>query len=494
MTTPLSLRAINNKPQSADDATWAHMPHNHEAEQALLGLLLSNNAHLDKITDLLKEDHFFFPVHQRIFHAVVDLAERGLNATPITIKGFFENDADLQALGGQNYLADLVANHALVTNIRAYAETIYDHFLRRQLINIGQEIVDEAHTHSLDNPTNIQVGQAEQKIYQLAQHGEVKGGFIKFLEPLQLAIETAKKAFSTTGHITGVTTGLTDINKKMGGLQPSDLIILAGRPSMGKTSLATNMAYNAAKAHLQSGGREGAPVGFFSLEMSSEQLANRILSEVVEISSEKIRRGDLRDEDFIKFSAACGELAELPLFIDDTPGLTVPAIRARARRLQRQHGLGLIVIDYLQLLSGSGKRGGVENRVQEISEISRGLKSLAKELHVPVLALSQLSRQVEQRDDKRPQLSDLRESGSIEQDADVVMFVYRDEYYLSRKKPDPSDKEYPEWEQKMANAANKAECIIGKQRHGPIGTVELAFRGEFTKFSDLPNRPGDDRF
>lgn len=491
--TALSLRAVPNTLLDANKETsWREMPNNQEAEQALLGALLVNNNGLEKVSEFLHADHFFVPVHGRIFQAILTFFERGVNATPVTIKGYFENDEDLKQVGGPSYLAELASHVVSVVNVEDYGRNVLEHHLRRKIIALGEELVGEAFQHSIDNPATLQIEMAERKLYELAQYGDFKGGFTKLTDSIFAAIETAKKAKASDSHVTGVTTGLVDLDKQLGGLHPSDLVILAGRPSMGKTALATNIAFNAARRYHETGGKEGAVVGFFSLEMSSEQLATRLLAEVVEISGDKIRKGQIRNEDFRKFAEASELLASVPLYIDDTPALTIAHIRARARRLKRQHGLGMIVVDYLQLIGGSSRRSE-ENRVQEVSEISRGLKTLAKELQVPVLALSQLSRSVEQRENKRPQLSDLRESGSIEQDADVVMFVYREEYYLAREKPGQGANEKQErftersanWEQRLEYVRNVAECIIGKQRHGPIGTVALSFQGELTKFGNL---------
>ncbi len=474
----LSLRAVpSNVSEVSTETSWREMPHNQEAEQALLGALLVNNNGLEKVSEFLRAEHFFIPVHGRIYQSICTFFERGLNATPITIKPYFEQDEDLKTIGGPSYLAELASVVVSVMNVEDFARTIFEHHLRRQLIQLGEQLVGEAYQHDLNHPANQQIEMAERKLYELAQYGDFKGGFTKLELSIQAAIETAKKAKASDSHVTGVTTGLIDLDRQLGGLHGSDLIILAGRPSMGKTALATNIAFNAARRHYETGGKEGAVVGFFSLEMSSEQLATRLLAEVVEISGDKIRKGQIRNEDFRKFAEASNLLASVPLYIDDTPALTIAHIRARARRLKRQHGLGMIVVDYLQLIGGTTRRSE-ENRVQEVSEISRGLKTLAKELQVPVLALSQLSRQVEQRENKRPQLSDLRESGSIEQDADVVMFVYREEYYLARENDDKVA-------DRLEAVRNVAECIIGKQRHGPIGTVALSFNGELTKFGNL---------
>jgi replicative DNA helicase len=387
-----------------------------------------------------------------------------------------------------------------IINAEDYGRRIHDLHLRRQLIGLGEDVVNDAFLQDLDDPAINQIERAEAKLYELASTGQAEGGLRPFNAALTEAIETAEAAFKRSGKTVGVATGFIDLDKKLGGLHPSDLIILAGRPSMGKTSLATNIAFNAAKAYVEGIGpdgrkvaEDGAVIGFFSLEMSAEQLATRILAEESNVSSDRIRRGDVRREDFDKFVAASQRLAAVPLYIDDTPALSVAALRTRARRLKRQQGLGIIVIDYLQLMRVGGSRGGPENRVQEISEITRGLKAIAKELEVPVLALSQLSRAVEQREDKRPQLADLRESGSIEQDADVVMFIFREEYYLSRAEPtrrpdegeDKFNDRYERWKDRCEQTFGLAEVIIAKQRHGPIGTVKLHFEAETTKFDNF---------
>lgn len=471
-------------------------PHNEEAEQALLGAILVNNKAFEKVGEFLQAEHFYDPLHQRIFGAIAKMVERGQIANPVTLKAYFENDTDL-AGEGAGYLAELAASVVTVINAGDYGKTIHDLFLRRQLIEIGSDMVNEAYRHDLDVTALDQIGEAEKQLFDLASTGDVKGGFVSFGESLKHAIATAEVAFRSSSHVTGVTSGLIDIDRKLGGLHPSDLIILAGRPSMGKTALATNIAFAAAKAHFRSQGAEGAPVGFFSLEMSAEQLATRILADEAQVPGDKIRRGEIRDTDFPKFVQASQELGRVPFFVDDTPALSVAAVRTRARRLKRTSGLGMLVVDYLQLLRGSSARGS-ENRVQEISEITRGLKAIAKELDIPVIALSQLSRAVELREDKRPQLADLRESGSIEQDADVVMFVFREQYYLERaepsRRPDENDDKfndrYQRWQQRLGEVHNTAEVIIAKQRHGPIGTVRLYFDGQFTKFGDLDQRHG----
>jgi replicative DNA helicase len=488
-----TVRTIAALPRERD-AAYRVMPQNQELEQALLGALLTNNRALEKVSEFLRGTHFFSPVHGKIYDAIVTFSDRGQEANPTTLKAFFDREEELSHVGGGQYLADLAAHVVSVINVEDYGRTVYDLHLKRALIALGEDVVNAAYDHNIDMTAKDQIEGTEKRLFELATAGDFRGGFLSFRDSLTRAIEQAQIAYQREGSITGITTGLADIDRKLGGLQNSDLLILAGRPSMGKTALATNMAVAAARAYARSNGKEGAVVGLFSLEMSAEQLATRILADLSSVPSDKIRRGEVRDTDFQKFIAASAELSHIPLFIDDTPALTIGAIRARARRLKRQHGLGMIVVDYLQLLQGSG-RGGEQNRVLEISEITRGLKAIAKELQVPVLALSQLSRAVEQRDNKRPQLSDLRESGSIEQDADVVMFVYREQYYLEREQPAQKPEEnvekfnarHEDWLKRCENAHNIAECIVAKQRHGPIGTVKLHFDGEFTRFSNLEN-------
>ncbi|GJL85868.1 MAG: replicative DNA helicase [Micavibrio sp.] len=467
------------------ESSYRMMPHNLEAEQGLLGALLVDNRAFEKVGDFLRAEHFFMPAHQRIYEAVLTHIDRGQNASPVTLKNFFEKDEDLSDVGGAEYLADLAGSVVSVINAADYGRTIYDLHLRRELITLGEEIVNESFDHKLEVDAKDTIELAESRLFTLAESGEVKGSFITLRDSVLTAIELAEKAYKTDGHVTGVTTGLTDIDKKLGGLQKSDLLILAGRPSMGKTALATNIAFNAANKYAESGGEEGAIVGFFSLEMSADQLATRILSDVSGVSGDDIRKGNIKQDDFRRFVEASQKLSQIPLYIDDTPALTISAVRTRARRLKRQYGLSLLVVDYLQLLRGTGSKRGMENRVQEVSEITMGLKAIAKELQIPVLALSQLSRQVEQREDKKPMLSDLRESGSIEQDSDVVMFVYREEYYLSRTEPEAGTEKHLQWQESMEKSHNVGECIIAKQRHGPIGNIRMHFNPNLTRFSDL---------
>ena len=465
------------------------LPHNIEAEQQLLGAVLTNNDVYDRISALVKSEHFFDPVHQRIFEIASARIQKNALASPVTLKAFMEGDEGLKELGGPAYLVRLAGAAISAWAARDYARMIYDLAVRRDLIALGRDISARAAQVDVDSEPKEQIVEAEQRLYQLAEQGVAERGFQSFLKAVTQAVDMANAAYQRDGGLAGMSTGLADLDRKLGGLHPSDLVILAGRPSMGKTSLATNIAFNIARAWARGqrpdgseGTVNGGVVGFFSLEMSAEQLAARILSEAAEVPSEQIRRGDMTEEEFRRFVEAAKALEACPLYIDDTPALPIAQVAARARRLKRTHGLDVLIVDYLQLLRGSSK----ENRVQEVSEITQGLKAIAKELNIPVMALSQLSRQVENRDDKRPQLSDLRESGSIEQDADVVMFVFREEYYREREKPGDHDLEgMAKWQEIMEKVHGKAEVIIGKQRHGPIGTVELSFEGRFTRFGNL---------
>lgn len=478
-------------PVAADnDPLFRKPPANIEAEQALLGAILVNNRAYEHVSDFLKPEHFTDPLHGRIFDAAGKQIERGQEANPTTLQFYFERDEAFSDVGGGTYLTRLAANAITVINARNYGETIHDLYLRRQLIALGEDTVNEAYEPDIEVTATNQIETAEQRLYDLATAGDYQGGFRDFSSILTFAIEAADAAYKRDGALTGVSTGLIDLDGLLGGLHRSDLIILAGRPSMGKTALATNIAFHVAESYREEPDEFGKPkvvdggvVAFFSLEMSAEQLATRILAEKSKIGSEKIRRGTIGRDEWDNLVDAAQQLEKAKIFIDDTPALTVSALRTRARRLKRQHGLGLIVVDYLQLVSGSSNRQ--DNRVQEVSEITRGLKTLAKELDVPVVALSQLSRQVEQRDDKRPQLADLRESGSIEQDADVVMFIFREEYYLERIMPRDNDPEYENWKAKMAEVHGIAEVIVAKQRHGPIGKVPLFFDAMITKFENL---------
>ncbi|KIN72945.1 replicative DNA helicase [Sulfitobacter guttiformis] len=466
------------------------MPNSIEAEQQLLGAILTNNDIYDRVASIIGPKHFYDPVHARIFEiAAARIAKNNL-ASPVTLKAFMEDDEGLKELGGPAYLARLAGAAISAFAVRDYAQMIYDLAVRRDLISLGRDIAAKAASVDVANEPREQIVEAEQALYKLAEQGQTESGFQSFLKAVTDAVNVANAAYQRDGGLSGVSTGLIDMDKKLGGLHPSDLLILAGRPSMGKTSLATNIAFNVAKAYKRGtlpdgteGAVDGGVVGFYSLEMSAEQLAARILSEASEIPSQQIRSGDMTEQEFRRFVDAAKALEACPLYIDDTPALPISQLAARARRLKRTHGLDVLIIDYLQLVRGTGKN---ENRVNEISEITMGLKAIAKELHIPVIALSQLSRQVENREDKRPQLSDLRESGSIEQDADVVMFVFREEYYKEREKP--GDHELDKmaiWQEEMERLHGRAEVVIGKQRHGPIGTVELSFEGRFTRFGNL---------
>ncbi|WP_347831370.1 replicative DNA helicase [uncultured Planktomarina sp.] len=466
------------------------VPHSIEAEQQLLGAILTNNDLFDRVASIVRAEHFYDPVHARIFETAAARIAKNNLASPVTLKAFLEDDAGLAELGGPAYLVRLAGAAISSFAVRDYAEMIYDLAIRRELINVGNDIAAKAARVDVDSEPREQIVEAEQKLYALAEQGQTEQGFQSFLTAVTDAVKVANAAYQREGGLAGVSTGLVDLDKKLGGLHRSDLLILAGRPSMGKTSLATNVAFNIARAYkkgITASGEEGAVdggvVGFFSLEMSAEQLATRILSEVAEIPSNQIRRGDFTESEFRRIVDAAKELEAAPLFIDDTPALPISQLAARARRLKRIHGLDALFVDYLQLVRGTGRS---ENRVNEISEITMGLKAIAKELDIPVIALSQLSRQVENREDKRPQLSDLRESGSIEQDADVVMFVFREEYYKEREKPGDHELEKMGiWQEEMERLHGKAEVVIGKQRHGPIGTVELSFEGQFTRFGNL---------
>jgi replicative DNA helicase len=476
-------------------------PNNIDAEQALLGAILVNNDAYYRVSDFLETEHFFEDLHRRIYEIATALIKSGKVATPITLKTFL-GDQDLGGVTVSQYLARLAAEATTVINAEDYGRTVYDLAIRRRLITIGEDMVNVAYDAPVETSPRDQIEESERRLYELAEKGRYDGGFQRFSDALTNAIDMAAAAYKREGKLSGISTGLRDLDRMLGGLQPSDLVILAARPAMGKTSLATNIAFNIADAYQgekQPDGTiktvNGGIVGFFSLEMSAEQLATRIIAEQAGVPSYKIRRGDIREDDFYKITEAARKMQTIPFYIDQTGGISIAQLAARARRLKRQRGLDFLVVDYLQLLSGSSKKG--ENRVQELTEITTGMKALAKELAVPILALSQLSRQVESRDDKRPQLSDLRESGSIEQDADVVMFIYRDEYYLKNKEPKPGTEEYFKWQTEMDQVHGKAEVIIGKQRHGPTGTVQLAFQADVTRFADLadedklPERMGD---
>ena len=465
-------------------------PSNIDAEQALLGTLLINNDVFDKISSIVQIEHFFDPVHARIFEVISQKIQKNSLASPITIKPFFEGDEALTELGGSAYLVRLASSAISTFAAKEFAILIRDMSLRRSLVNVAHDISQRAVTISIDQTAEEQIVEAEQALYSLSSLGTEDSGFKPFVSATIEAIKIADKAYQREGSLSGLSTGLLDLDKKLGGLNASDLIIIAGRPSMGKTALATNIAFNIAKINMKDrdsldvkSKEVGPVVGFFSLEMSSSQLASRILSEASKVPSDQIRRGEMTEDEFRRFVEAAQQLENCSLFIDDTAALPISTLTARARRLKRTYGLDVLIVDYLQLVRPASSK---DNRVNEISEITQGLKAIAKELNIPVIALSQLSRQVESREDKRPQLSDLRESGSIEQDADVVMFVFRAEYYKEREKPGEHDMEATlKWQDEMSQLHGKAELIIGKQRHGPIGSVDLSFESQFTRFGNL---------
>ena len=446
---------------------FKELPNNIEAEQAVIGSILVTNEIFDEISVIISNINFYDPMHQKIFNAIESLIYKGMLANPITLKNYFEDEKD--DLNIPEYLVKITKFSTSARQAIEYSKIIYDMFVRRELIKISEQTIDTAKLNDLDtNGQNI-IENSERLLFDLAEKGSFNSSLVKFDDAMKQTIEMASAAYKNEGGIVGVPTGLRDLDDKLGGLHQSDLIIIAGRPSMGKTSLATNIAFHAAN-NIQDSGRKSS-VAFFSLEMSSEQLSTRILSEQAQISSNDIRRGRISNEQFDQFLETSKNIAELPLFIDETPAISIAAMSNRARRIKRLHGLDLVVVDYIQLMRGAFNNK--DGRVQEISQITQGLKAIAKELGVPVVALSQLSRQVEQRDDHKPQLADLRESGSIEQDADVVMFVYRESYYLMRKKPREATVEHAEWQAKMNEVAHLAEIIIGKQRHGPIGNISL---------------------
>jgi replicative DNA helicase len=487
----MAIEATARKQAVEPAPIYRTAPHNIDVEQALLGAVLVNNEAFYRVSDFLETQHFYEPIHQKIFELVSSLVRAGKVATPVTLKTFLPADIDIAGLTSVQYLARLAAEATTVINAADYGRTIYDLAIRRALIVIGEEMVNVAYDAPVDLGPQSQIEDTERRLYELAETGRYDGGFQRFSQALTTAVDMAARAYQRDGKLSGVATGLRDLDRQMGGLQQSDLVILAGRPGMGKTALATNIAYNVAKAwqgHVRADGRvettNGGIVGFFSLEMSAEQLATRILSEQAEIPSYRIRRGEIDPSDFDRIAAVASEMETIPLDIDETGGLSIAQLAARARRLKRQRGLDLLVVDYIQLLQGSSKRAA-EGRVQEVTEITTNLKALAKELNVPILALSQLSRQVENREDKHPQLSDLRESGSIEQDADVVLFVFREEYYLRNREPRAGTEEHFKWQTEMEAVLGKAEVIVGKQRHGPTGTVKMQFEADVTRFADL---------
>jgi len=475
---------------TTEEKSFRLAPHNVDAEQALLGAILVNNEAFYRVSDFLEPAHFYEPIHREIYEVIGKFIRAGKSADPITIKPHLP-DEFLADMTMPQYLARLAAEATTVINASDYGQSIYDLAIRRNLILVGEEMVSVAYESDVEMTPNKQIEKVEGELFQLAEKGRYDGGFQGFSTALAASIQMAGEAYRRDGGLSGIATGLDDLDRMMGGLQRSDLIILAGRPAMGKSSLATNIAFNVAKSwrgEVTPDGHNktvnGGVAAFFSLEMSAEQLATRMLAEQAEISSSDIRRGRIHDSQFSKLVDVSTMMGRMPLYIDDTGGLSVAQVAARARRLKRQKGLDFLVIDYLQLLAGSSKAAS-QNRVQELTEITTTLKALAKELEIPIMALSQLSRQVEARDDKHPQLADLRESGSIEQDADVVLFVYREEYYLKNKEPKEGTPEHLAWQGEMEKVHGKAEVIIGKQRHGPTGTVQLSFEAQFTRFGNL---------
>ena len=486
-----AARKLSHQGRDTAEPHHREAPNNIEAEQALLGAIILNNDAYYRVSDFLKPIHFHEPLHRKIYEIAGDMIRMGKIATTITMKTHLPSDLKVGDQTVSQYLAALVGGAVTIINSEDYGRAIYDLALRRSLINIGEDMVNIAYDAPLDMPPQTQIEDAERRLFELAETGRYDGGFQSFNDAVAQAIDMAGAAFERDGSLSGISTGIHSLDARMGGLQRSDLIVLAGRPGMGKTSLATNIAYNIAASYepeVQADGsfkaRNGGVVGFYSLEMSSEQLATRIISEQTEVSSSKIRRGDISEADFEKLVACSQMMQKVPLYIDQTGGISIAQLSARARRLKRQRGLDCLVVDYIQLMTGSGKSN--DNRVQEITQITTGLKALGKELNVPIIALSQLSRQVESREDKRPQLSDLRESGSIEQDADVVLFVFREEYYVKNLEPrDEFDPKYEEWKMKFEQVKGTADVIIAKQRHGPTGTVKLAFQSEYTRFTDL---------
>ena len=471
-----------------EQEVYRHVPYDIEVEQALLGSILVDNRALESVSALIRPEQFYDPLHQRLYEAMASSFERGgMVLTPLTLHAALKADPGLQEVGGHAYLAGLAQAAPALANVRDYARILHDLAVRRSLIRIGEDIVNTAYEAPHEKPPQAQIEEAEKALYRVSETSRYGEGPLDFAESLRRAVESAERARLRGGKISGITTGFLEIDSLLGGLQPSDLLIIAGRPGMGKTALATNMAFNSARAYAQdvAAGEQvprGAPVLFFSLEMAAQQLSSRILSEQTEIGMSKIRNGRFSESEWEKFVLTMQELSALPLFIDDTGGISIAQIAARSRRMKREKGVGLLVIDYLQLIEPSRR---AENRVQEITEITKGLKALAKELNVPILALSQLSRGVDSRDDKRPVLSDLRESGSIEQDADVVMFVYREEYYLKSREPEAGTADHAKWFEKMEKVSRRAEVLVEKHRHGATNKIDLFFDDRFTRFSNL---------
>jgi replicative DNA helicase len=477
-----------SRKSAMEQEAYRHVPYDIEVEQALLGSILVDNQALERVSALIKPEHFYDPLHGRIFETMIVAFERGAFVlTPLTLHAAMKADPGLIELGGTQYLVGLASAAPAMPNVRDYAKILHDLAVRRTLIRIGEDIVNTAYEAPTRKGPQAQIEEAEKALYAVSETSKYGQGPLDFHEALRQTVESAEKAQARGGRISGITTGFTDIDNLLGGLQPSDLLILAGRPGMGKTALGTNMAFNTAKAYLRDmeAGLEvpsGGPVLFFSLEMAAQQLSARILSEQTEIEMWKIRNGRFSESEWEKFVLSMQDLSNLPLYIDDSGGISIAQIAARARRMKREKKIGLVIIDYLQLVEPSRRQ---ENRVQEITEVTKGLKALAKELNIPILALSQLSRGVDARDDKRPVLSDLRESGSIEQDADVVMFVYREEYYLKSREPEAGSADHAKWMDKLERATNRAEVLVEKHRHGATRSIELVFEGQYTRFSNL---------
>jgi replicative DNA helicase len=472
------------KVQTREQILERQLPSNFYAEQMLLGAVIINSDLIEQVNEFLRSEHFFEPLHQKIYKAIETLNEKGLSSTTVTLRSMLEKDPLYQEANGNEYLLKLTTIAMVVINPYDYGRIIYDLAIKRSLIAIGESIVNDSYNSTLESAASEQLEAAETKLYHLASEGMYDKGFIAMRESVNSSLDSINRAMKNQDHITGISTGLMDLDNKLSGFQNSDLVIVAGRPSMGKTAFAINFAFNACKALMKKAkeGEKTPSVGFFSLEMSSEQLASRLLSMMARVDSTNLRNGRVNEEHYNDLRKAASELSDMPFFIDDTPALSIAAIRARARKLKRKNNLGILFIDYLQLIRGSGKS---DNRVLEISEITQGLKAIAKELNIPVIALSQLSRAVEQRMDNRPMLSDLRESGSIEQDADVVMFLYREEYYLKRKEPAPGDPEYSKWQEKLDKAHNIADVIVAKHRNGSVGNIQLYYIDKFSSVANL---------
>lgn len=476
------------KPEEPSSALLRTAPANTQAEQMVIGAIMINNEAMNRVSEFLRPEHFYEPIHYKIYNAINLIIDKGISATPISLKSMLSSDEQFEHIGGGDYLAKLATVAMTVINVHDYGRIIYDLYLRRQLIAIGEGVINVAYSAGLDNSASDQIEHAEHDLFALASEGMSDRGFIDMKESVGQSLDMINRAMKSSDHITGISLGLADMDRKLSGFQNSDLVIIAGRPSMGKTAFAMNFALNCCRSLVAKNkeGQQPPSVGFFSLEMSSEQLTTRILSMQTNLDSAALRSGRVGEEHYNQLRREATEIAKLPLFIDDTPALSIAAIRTRARRLKRKHNLGILFIDYLQLIRGSSNK--VENRVLEISEITQGLKALAKELNIPIIALSQLSRAVEQREDKRPMLSDLRESGSIEQDADIVMFLYREEYYLTRKEPTPGTPQHSEWFEQLSKVHNLAEVIIAKHRNGPVGIVQLFYDASHSKIGNYQQK------